>query len=205
MPSTSRRVSRSERYDLSLAIKAELRDAIQVKLELFEESIAQIAKAVRLWAGVLSKGNKILLCGNGGSAADSQHIATELVVRLQRERRALAAIALTTDTSLLTAAVNDFGAEAMFSRQVEALGRRDDLLIAISTSGRSSNILAAAKSAQKRGLKVMALTGRKPNPLAKVANLTLAVPSKDTQRIQEAHITILHIICRQTEYSVFGR
>lgn len=204
MPSTPRRMSGRKQDAISVAIEAELRDAIQVKLELFEESVAQIAAAVRLWHDVLAKGNKILLCGNGGSAADCQHIATELVVRLQRKRRALPAIALTTDSSALTAAANDFGVDDMFRRQVEALGRRGDLLIAISTSGRSSNIVAAAKTAKKQGLKVLALTGRKPNPLAKIADLTLAVPSTDTQRIQEAHITILHILCRQTENMLFG-
>jgi D-sedoheptulose 7-phosphate isomerase len=205
MPSTPKRVSRPKQPDIATAVEAELKDAIQIKLALFEESVPEIALAVRIWCDALSRGNKILLCGNGGSAADSQHIATELVVRLQRERRALPAIALTTDTSLLTAAANDFGVDAMFRRQVEALGRRGDLLIAISTSGKSANILAAVKAAKKLGLKVMALTGRKPNPLARLADLTLDVPSKDTQRIQEAHITLLHIICRQTEYCLFGR
>lgn len=204
MLSTRKSSSPRKAADLRAAVEAELKDSIAVKLQLFEHHTPAIAKAVRLWTDALRRGRKLLLCGNGGSAADCQHIATEMVVRLQKNRRALPAIALTTDTSTLTAAGNDYGFEKIFSRQIEALGKRGDLLVAISTSGKSPNILAAAKQARKQGLKVLALTGITPNPLTALAHHALEVPSKDTQRIQEAHITLLHILCRQSEHALFG-
>jgi D-sedoheptulose 7-phosphate isomerase len=142
----------------------------------------------------LQSGKKILLCGNGGSAADCQHFAAELVVQLHKgkKRKAQAAIALSTDTSILTATGNDLGFKNIFARQVEALGQRGDVLVAISTSGNSANVVEAAKSARRQGMKVAALTGKKGGKLAKLADCQIAVPSADTQRIQEMHITILH-------------
>jgi D-sedoheptulose 7-phosphate isomerase len=203
MPRTHTSRSRPKTGSLELAIQDELRASIDVKLRLVVDFSPSIERAVFMWYDTLAKGKKILFCGNGGSAADCQHIATELVVRLAQSRPALPALALTTDTSTLTAAANDFGFDAMFARQVEAHGRKGDLLVAISTSGRSRNVLAAAQAAAGRGMRTLALTGARPNPLARRADFALAVPSRDTQRIQEAHITLLHILCTQTERLLF--
>ena len=147
----------------------------------------------------LKHGGKILLFGNGGSAADAQHIATELTVRYQVERKAMAAIALTTDTSALTAASNDFGYEYVFQRQVEALGRPGDVAIGISTSGTSPNIINALRTASELGLIASGLTGNDGGSLRNVADPLLIVPSNDTPRIQEMHIVLLHILCHALE------
>jgi D-sedoheptulose 7-phosphate isomerase len=143
----------------------------------------------------LKRGNKVLICGNGGSAADSQHIAAELAVRFEKNRIALPAIALTTDTSALTAAANDLGVEQMFARQVAALGRAGDALIGITTSGNSLNVLAALKIAREGGLRAICLTGGDGGQAKDVADICLAVPSASTARIQEMHILIGHAIC----------
>lgn len=193
------------RPDLLHRVRTELVEAAELKVLLAGSAGDELAKGVRLWARTLKSGGKILFCGNGGSAADCQHAATELVVRLKKDRRAFAALALTTDTSLLTACANDLGFEKVFARQVEALGRKGDLLVALSTSGRSANVVAAARQARKQKLSVMALTGPTGTPLAKWSQSVLAVPSADTQRIQEAHIMFLHILCRQTERLLLGR
>lgn len=147
----------------------------------------------------LARGGKLLLIGNGGSAADAQHIATELVVRFEKERTALPAIALTTDTSALTAAANDYGAERMFARQVEALARPGDLLIAFSTSGRSPNITAALRTARDMGVSTALLTGRDGGEALPLADRAVVVPSDVTARIQEMHILIGHILCAAIE------
>jgi D-sedoheptulose 7-phosphate isomerase len=146
---------------------------------------------------VLRAGGKLLLCGNGGSAADSQHIATELTVRFEMDRPGLAAIALTTDSSALTAAANDLGFEQVFARQVAALGRKGDLLIGLTTSGTSPNIVAALKAARAGGLVTACLTGRNGGAIAKekLADHCLVVPSDNTARIQEMHIFIGHFLC----------
>ncbi len=148
----------------------------------------------RLLFLALKSGRKILLCGNGGSAADCQHFAAELVVRLRKGklRKAQPAIALTTDSSILTASGNDLGFEKVFARQVEALGATGDVLLAISTTGASANVVEAAREARKRGTKVVALTGKNRGKLGKLADCWIAVPSGNTQRIQEMHLTILH-------------
>lgn len=203
MPRTRKSRSHSDRQALELAVQDELRASIDVKLKLFVDYAPLIGRGVRLWHDTLARGHKILFCGNGGSAADCQHIATELVVRLGRTRKALPALALTTDTSTLTAAGNDLGFDQIFARQIEAHGRSGDLLVAISTSGRSANVLRAVQAAKQRHMRTLALTGKKPNLLARRATLTLDVPSSDTQRIQEAHITLLHILCTQTERLLF--
>jgi len=143
----------------------------------------------------LRAGGKILWCGNGGSAADSQHLAAEIVGRFCRERRGLASVALTTDTSILTSVANDYGFEAAFSRQVEALGVRGDLLVGISTSGNSRNVLAALESGRAAGLVTVAFTGSGGGKMAQLADHLLAVSSCDTARIQEAHILAGHILC----------
>jgi len=158
----------------------------------FLASIEKIAEAV---AGALASGGKVLLCGNGGSAADAQHIAAELVGRYEAERAALAAIALTTDTSALTAIGNDYGFDHVFERQVLALGKKGDVLIAISTSGKSANILKALEAAKKLGLVTIGFSGAKDGPMAKLCDLMLRASSDKTPIIQQIHITAAHVIC----------
>ena len=158
-----------------------------------------IDQAGQIIANVLSSGGKVLLCGNGGSAADAQHLATEMMVRYEQQRRPFAAIALTTDSSLLTAHTNDYDFGTLFSRQVQGLGRAGDCLIAISTSGRSENVIQAAATARATGMTVIALTGRDGGALAPLADLAVIVPSDVTARIQEAHILIGHYWCKTVE------
>jgi len=159
----------------------------------------QIAEAAALVRDVLAHGGTLFFCGNGGSAADAQHLATEYVVRYMKNRRALPAIALTTDTSLLTAAGNDLGFDQIFARQVEALVRAGDLLVVHSTSGRSPNVLRAAEAARAKGAKVLALTARDGGALRGLADLTIVVPTDRTDRAQELHLAIQHVICEQVE------
>jgi D-sedoheptulose 7-phosphate isomerase len=147
----------------------------------------------------LRSGHTILVCGNGGSAAESQHFAAELTGRFRRERRALAAIALTVDTSALTAIGNDYGFDQVFARQVEALGVEGDVLLAISTSGQSPNVVLAAKTARRMGLAVVALTGASAGALGEHADVVLAVPDDNTARVQEVQLSILHLLCEELE------
>lgn len=154
--------------------------------------IEQMAETCRL---ALQHGHKILLCGNGGSAADSQHIAAEFVGRFVKERQGLPAIAFTTDTSILTAVGNDYGYDEVFRRQVEALGREGDVLIGISTSGNSGNVVKAFQQAKKQGVKTIAFTGMKESKMSELADLTLRVPAPVTARVQECHIMVGHMIC----------
>lgn len=186
-------------------IEERLRDSIRVKEEVLKQTVPSIERVARLLIEALGQGHKLLLCGNGGSAADSQHIAAELVGKLLVKRRALPVIALTTDTSALTALGNDFGYEAIFQRQVEALGVPGDVLIGISTSGNSPNVLEAVKTARKMGLKSVGLVGRGGGALAGMVDQALTVPSDNTQRIQESHITIGHILCELIEAHFAGR
>jgi D-sedoheptulose 7-phosphate isomerase len=158
-----------------------------------------IEAAGTLLINTLQLGGKILLCGNGGSAADCQHIAAEFVVRYEKRRQALAAIALTTDTSILTASANDFAFESIFSRQVDALGNAKDCLIAISTSGKSGNVVNAVKAAKAKGMMAIAMTGSDESELSDLASMTIKVPSTVTARIQEAHIVIGHWWCAVVE------
>jgi D-sedoheptulose 7-phosphate isomerase len=146
-----------------------------------------------------------MVCGNGGSAADAQHLAAELVCRFAFNRRALPALALTTDTSALTAIANDLGFDRVFARQVEALARSGDMLVAISTSGRSANVIEAAREARSAGCKVVALTGADGGPLAELADLLLAAPSTTVARIQEVHAIIVHILAESVEAALCGR
>lgn len=159
----------------------------------------QIAEAAALVRDVLAHGGTLFFCGNGGSAADAQHLATEYVVRYMKTRRALPAIALTTDTSLLTAAGNDLGFDQIFARQVEALVRAGDLLVVHSTSGTSPNVLRAAEAARAKGAKVLALTARDGGALRGLADLTIVVPTDRTDRAQELHLAIQHVICELVE------
>ncbi len=168
-------------------------------MKLAERCSESIETAAKLLMETFARGNKILLCGNGGSAADAQHIAAEFVVRYEKKRRALPAIALTTDSSILTAHANDFDFDSVFARQIEALGNSGDTLIAISTSGNSKNIIQAAQIARAKNLNVIALTGETGGALIDVANLTITVPSNVTARIQETHILIGHYWCGVVE------
>lgn len=168
-------------------------------MKLAERCSESIETAAKLLMETFARGNKILLCGNGGSAADAQHIAAEFVVRYEKKRRALPAIALTTDSSILTAHANDFDFDSVFARQIEALGNSGDTLIAISTSGNSKNIIQAAQIARAKNLNVIALTGETGGALIDVANLTITVPSTVTARIQETHILIGHYWCGVVE------
>jgi len=176
-------------------------DGARVRTEL---DVQAIARAAELMRDAVLAGKKILLCGNGGSAADAQHIAAELVGRFVIERRPLAAIALTTDTSALTAIANDYGYDHVFSRQVEALGAEGDVLIAITTSGTSKNVVAAAAAARARGMKIVALTGSKGSAFVASCDAGVAVPSAVTARIQECHITIGHLLCEAVDLAFDG-
>lgn len=162
----------------------------------------EIEAAGELLVNTLNQGGKILLCGNGGSAADCQHIAAELVVRYEKDRAAMPALALTTDSSILTAHSNDVGFESVFSRQVEAFGQTGDCLVAISTSGKSPNIIKAAQVARQKGLSVIAMTGGDGGALVQHASIAIIVPSSVTARIQEAHILIGHWWCGWIEGKV---
>jgi D-sedoheptulose 7-phosphate isomerase len=176
-----------------------LSEHLETIQSLLENSLTDIELAGVLILKALNAGHKILLCGNGGSAADAQHIAAELVGRYERERRSWPAIALTTDTSALTALSNDYGYEDVFARQVAGLAQEGDVLIAISTSGRSANIIKAVQQAKTLGCKTIALTGAGAEPLKSLCDLSVVVPADRTSRVQEAHITIGHLWCEMVD------
>ena len=176
-------------------VERSLKQHLKTFEALLQNSEAEIIACAELILETFRNGKKVLVCGNGGSAADAQHLAAEFVGRYEAERRGLPAIALTTDTSALTAVSNDYGFERVFARQVEALAVEGDLLIAISTSGDSPNVIAATMAARNAGCKVIALTGQKGTKLASLSDASIKVPSVRTARIQEAHITIAHIWC----------
>jgi D-sedoheptulose 7-phosphate isomerase len=180
--------------DTKLVIER-LRESALVKQRVAQALRAAIVQAAHVIVAALRRGNKVLLCGNGGSAADAQHIAAEIVGRFKAERDGLPAIALTTDTSILTAVGNDYGFENVFARQMRALAREGDVLVAISTSGNSENVIRAVEMARESGVTSIGLLGRDGGRLAALVDIALVVPSQDTARIQEAHITIGHIIC----------
>ncbi len=180
-------------------IEKSLKQHIEVFHAILSSEINLIQKCVEVILETLANGKKILICGNGGSAADAQHIAAEFVGRYETERIALPAIALTTDTSALTALANDYGFERIFARQVEALGNPGDLLIALSTSGNSPNVNAAVMSARQIGCKTIGMTGSGGKKLASLCDLCILVPAARTARIQEAHITIGHIWCEMVD------
>jgi len=160
-----------------------------------QELLPTIQRAGELCLDSLQKGGRVLICGNGGSAADAQHIAAELSGRFKKERKALAGIALTVDTSALTAIANDYGFEEIFARQVEALGREGDILIAISTSGNSQNVINAIKRAKEIGLNIITLSGKDGGKMRELGSVNIVIPSQDTPRIQEMHIMVGHMIC----------
>lgn len=167
--------------------------------------LASFALACQACIAACQSGTKILIAGNGGSAADAQHFAGELVSRFYFDRPALAAIALTTDTSILTAIGNDYGFEDVFARQIQALGKQGDVFIAISTSGNSSNILKAIEQAKLKGLKVIGLTGRTGGKMKAMCDICLCAPSDSTPRIQECHLLIEHSLCACIEETLFGQ
>ncbi len=180
-------------------IRRQLEESARVKQSFSNELVGRIAQFAEKSATALRTGGKLVFFGNGGSAADALHLAAELVVRLRAERQGLAAIALTTNPSVLTAAGNDYGFEHIFSRQIESLVTPQDVLVALSTSGNSPNILRGVEAGRARGAYLAAITGETGGAIANKVDLLLNVPSRDPQRIQEAHITIGHIACSLIE------
>lgn len=178
-----------------------VRASITVKNDVLHDTqlLQDIGRAADHVAAALKQGGKLLLAGNGGSAADAQHIASEFVGQFSADRPAIAALALTTDTSALTSVANDYGFEHVYSRQVEALGRRGDVFLAVSTSGNSPNIVSALRSARRSGLFTVALTGASGGEARGVCDICLRIPSDDTPRIQESHILVGHILCTLVE------
>lgn len=185
-------------------IKNSISESIRTKrLLLNQEFIEKLLLASTIISEELKKGRKILLCGNGGSAADCQHWAAEMTGRFLKERAPLKFIALTTNSSELTSIGNDYSFDTVFSRQVEGLGERGDVLVCISTSGRSKNVIAAAKAAKKKRMKVISLTGKEPSDLSRISDITISVASTETPRIQESHSLIIHILCHLIEERLF--
>jgi D-sedoheptulose 7-phosphate isomerase len=178
-------------------------ESIRLKERFFSSYGEQVLAAADLLARVFKAGGKVLIFGNGGSAADAQHLAAEFVNRFQVERPPLAALALTTDTSILTSVANDYDFKQVFAKQVRALGRPGDLAWGISTSGNSANVVAGLDAARELGLKTLALSGGDGGPVAAAAEMALTVPSRNTPRVQEVHITIGHVLCDLVDYRLF--
>ena len=190
-----------------MSLKKSLKESAEVLHTLAEDAkaLAAMEQALDACTKALSSGKKLLFCGNGGSAADCQHAAVELVGRFRRaDRRALAAVALTTDTSILTAIGNDFGFEEVFARQLEALGEKGDVLFALSTSGDAENVLRAATVARKKGLTVVGMTGREGGRLKTACDVHVGVPSDSTPRVQECHEALLHALCMALDEEFAG-
>ncbi|MFP4528564.1 MAG: SIS domain-containing protein [Candidatus Kapaibacterium sp.] len=191
--------------DLKNKISDSIAESITIKTRVLEECIDQIGDAAMTLSGALGHGKKVLLCGNGGSAADAQHIAAELVVRFRSsvERPALPAIALTVDPSIMTAGGNDYGFDEVFARATEAYGAPGDVLIGISTSGNSRNVIRAIETAKSKGMKTIALIGGEGGKMAGICDCEIIVPGSVTARIQESHIMIAHILCELIEEMLF--
>jgi D-sedoheptulose 7-phosphate isomerase len=192
---------------LESRIRQQFEESAQLKLRAAELLAEPLAQAIGAIANALSNGAKILACGNGGSAADAQHFAAELVGRFERERPELAAVALSTDSSILTAVANDYGFEQVFARQVRALGQPGDVLLAISTSGSSPNVIEAVRAAQERDMLIVALSGKgggKLSALLSDVDVHLCVPHDRTARIQEVHLLLLHCICDGVDWTLMG-
>ncbi len=185
-------------------IEKELRESIDVKQSLLAGSISTIEEMARITVRCLRSGNTVYLIGNGGSAADAQHIAGEMVGRFERDRKALPVLALTTDTSVITAIANDYGYDRCFERQVEAFVKDGDMVIGISTSGNSEGILRAIRRAREKGAVTMGLTGQDGGDLKGLVDVCLQVPSRNTPRIQECHAMVGHILCSIVEKELFG-
>ena len=186
-------------------ITAQIAEAGRVMSSMLADDslVATVQSAAEACVACLKSGGKVLLAGNGGSAADAQHMAAEFVNRFAVDRPGLAAVALTTDTSILTSIGNDYGYEKLFARQVQALGNRGDVFVAYSTSGRSPNILLALREARSRGLTCIGFTGNRGGPMAADCDYYLAVPSSDTPKIQEGHLVLGHILCGLAEKAIF--
>ena len=180
-------------------IRAMAAESLDAKRRFFDQSSAEVACAAQMISASMRAGGKLLIFGNGGSAADAQHIAAELAFKMGRERAALPALALTTDTSLLTAISNDRSFDFVFARQIQALGRKGDIALAISTSGNSANVIEAVKQAREMEISAIGLLGAGGGQVAALVDLALVVPSNDTPRIQEVHIAASHIICQLIE------
>jgi D-sedoheptulose 7-phosphate isomerase len=180
-------------------IRALAEESVEAKRRFFDESAEDVARAAQMIIEKMRAGGKLLIFGNGGSAADAQHIAAELAFKMGRERAALPALALTTDTSLLTAISNDRSFDFVFARQIQALGRRGDIALAISTSGNSTNVIEAVKEARAMEIATIGLLGAGGGEVAKLVDIALVVPHRDTPRIQEVHIATGHIICQLIE------
>jgi len=204
VPESIYTANRMESPDAAVSLITERLRQSAAATEAMGARAAQIVRGAEVIADSFRRGGKLLLCGNGGSAADCQHVAAEFVNRLtrDRERVALPALALTTDTSYLTAYANDCGFEGVYARQVEAFGRTGDVLLAISTSGSSPNVLAAANVARARGIAVVALLGD-TGQLAGIADVAIQVPSRDTQLIQQVHLAVEHLMCELVERALF--
>jgi D-sedoheptulose 7-phosphate isomerase len=192
---------------LSARISAQFAESAQLKLEASQCLTAPIARGAALLAEALRKGGKVLACGNGGSAADAQHFAAELINRFEIERAPLAAVALTTDSSTLTSIANDYAYEQVFSKQLRAIARRGDVLLAISTSGNSRNVVEAMHAAHELGVRVIAMTGNgggKMAALMSADDVHICVPHKRTARIQEVHLLVLHCLCDGIDFQLSG-
>jgi D-sedoheptulose 7-phosphate isomerase len=188
-------------------IRQHFQESAQLKLQAAEQLAEPISQAVEIMFTALSNGNKILACGNGGSAADCQHFAAELVGRFERERLPLPALALTTDTSILTAVGNDYGFREVYAKQVQAFGQSGDVLLALSTSGNSANVVAAIEAAVERDMRIIALTGKGGGVMGELmseADVHICVPHDRTARIQEVHALTIHILCDGIDVALFG-
>ena len=189
------------------AIRAIFRDSLAAKQAALEIMPEALARAVEILVAAMKNGNKVLSCGNGGSAADAQHFSSELLNRFHHDRPSLPAIALTTDASTVTSIANDYAYDQIFSRQLSSLGQAGDILLAISTSGNSANIVEAIKTAHERGLRVIAMTGNQGGKMAQLLgdnDVELRVPATVTARIQEVHLLILHVLCTRMDAILFG-
>jgi D-sedoheptulose 7-phosphate isomerase len=199
-------MSEEIKNNLEQRVKKHFFDSIETKQKAAETMSADIVLAIKLMHQALNSEKKILACGNGGSAADAQHFAAELVGRFERERRELPAMALSTDSSILTAIANDYSYEVIFSKQVKALGQKGDVLLGISTSGNSANVIAAIEAAHLKGMSVIAFTGKdggKIKNILKNSDVHLCVPADRTARIQETHLLLLHCLCDGVDHLMF--
>ncbi len=194
-------------FDSKKFIKESLKESSEIKLDVIKHCSEDILKIADIFVQAIKNGNKLLFCGNGGSAADCQHLATEFMIRLSHDlnRPAIPAIALTTDSSNLTAGGNDIGFENIFSRNVEGLGNKGDVLIGISTSGNSANIIKAFEKAKAKGITCVGFLGKTGGKLINYADYSICIPSLNIQRIQECHITIGHILCEITERTLYEK
>jgi D-sedoheptulose 7-phosphate isomerase len=201
----ARRKPKTRATPASSRIRRTFAESAATLISVFARELGAIERMAKLVADTVAGGRTVFFCGNGGSAAEAQHLATELVVRFTRDRGALPALALGTDGALLTAAGNDHGFSRIFARQIEALGRRGDLLVAMTTSGRSPNVLEAVRAARARGLRVAGMTGQAGTAFARRCDVALVVPSLETARIQEVHLLVGHICCERAEEMAIAR